>query len=81
MHQFTKIVSGDPQVLMLDVIEAGSGPTGLAERYLAAADLHVALGLASAARDLAQVRAALAALSNEQISADPILCAFRDVTR
>lgn len=32
MHRFTKIVPGDPEVLVLDVIEAGAGATGLAWR-------------------------------------------------
>ena len=48
---------------------------------LTPAELCVALGLAWAARDLALVRGALASLPADRIAADPVLSAFRDVTR
>ena len=48
---------------------------------LTSAELRVALGLAWAARDLDLVRGALASLSADRIAADPVLSAFRDVTR
>ena len=48
---------------------------------LTPSDLHVALGLAWAAGDLARIRAALADLSTDRFAADPILGAFRDATR
>jgi len=48
---------------------------------LTPAELRVALGLAWAARDFALVRGALASLAADRIAADPVLSAFRDVTR
>ncbi len=45
------------------------------------AELRVALGLAWASQDVALVRGALASLSADRIAADPVLSAFRDVTR
>jgi len=48
---------------------------------LTPAELRAALGLAWAARDFTLVRAALASFSADRIAADPVLSAFRDVTR
>ncbi len=48
---------------------------------LTPAELHLALGLAWAARDLILVRAALASLSAARIAADPVLSAFGDAAR
>jgi hypothetical protein len=73
--------------LCLSLQRAFLGPRALeclrADRaaLLAPAELRVALGLAWASRDLDLVRAALASLSAERIAADPVLSAFRDVTR
>jgi hypothetical protein len=55
----------------------GAGQASL----LTPSELRIGLGLAWAARDLALVRAALASLPAERIAADPVLSAFRDVTR
>ena len=73
--------------LCLSLQRAFVGPRAL--EYLRAdqaalltpAELRVALGLAWASQDLASVRGALASLSADRIAADPVLSAFRDVTR
>lgn len=44
-------------------------------------ELGIALGLVWAAGDLALIRAGLATLSAERIASDPVLSAFRDVSR
>ena len=48
---------------------------------LGPAELGIALGLAWAAGDLALIRAGLATLSAERVASDPVLSAFRDVSR
>lgn len=48
---------------------------------LTTAELRVALGAAWAARDLTLLRATLASLPADRIDADPVLAAFRAVTR
>jgi hypothetical protein len=73
--------------LCLSLRRAFAGPAVLealrAKRAacLSAADLRLGLGLAWAAGDLPLMRAALALLPPDRIAADPVLCAFRDVSR
>jgi hypothetical protein len=73
MHPLTTIVPGDPDVLVLDLIEVQAAT-------LAPGELRIALGLAWAAGDLALVRAAVAGLPAEVIAADATLQAFRDAS-
>ncbi len=72
--------------LCLSLQRAFAGPRALESLRagqavrLAPMELHIALGLAWAGRDLSLVRAALASLPADRIAADPVLSAFRDVT-
>jgi len=72
--------------LCLSLQRAFLGPRALEElragraRSLTPAELHIGLGLAWAAGDLALVRAALASLPAQLIDADPTLQAFHDAS-
>lgn len=73
--------------LCLSLQRAFAGPRAVERlsagqaNLLTLSELRIGLGLAWAARDLALVRDALASLSAERIATDPVLSAFRDVTR
>jgi hypothetical protein len=73
--------------LCLSLQRAFVGPRALGRlradqaALLTPAELRVALGLAWAARDLTLVRSTLASLPADRITVDPVLSAFRDVTR
>jgi hypothetical protein len=73
--------------LCLSLQQAFIGPRALGRlragetALLSLPELRVAFGLAWAAGDVALVRAGLASLSVDRIAGDPVLSAFRDVTR
>ena len=73
--------------LCLSLRRAFVGPRALARLHaggvagLGPEALRIGLGLAWSAGDLALVRAGLACLPPERVDADPVLVAFRDVTR
>jgi hypothetical protein len=73
--------------LCLSLRRAFAGPAALEAlradqaARLSPGDLRLGLGLAWAAGDLPLVRAALAALPPHRVAADPVLGAFRDVSR